>query len=78
MLDAEQDDGVAPDDYRFPEHNYPSDFELWLEPDGVVRVRAGIQITELSASEARDLGQALVELADAADGQPQPCRGVQV
>lgn len=58
---------MAETDVRFPEHEHPSDFELWLEPDGVVRVRSGIKVTEFSAQDARDLGHALIELADAAD-----------
>jgi hypothetical protein len=40
---------------------------LWLEPDGVIRLRGGVRITELAAQEARDLGLALVELADLVD-----------
>ena len=59
---------VTPDEYRFPEHDYPSDFELWLEADGVIRLRGGVRITELAAQKARDLGLALVELADLVDG----------
>jgi len=59
---------VTSDEYRFPEHDYPSDFELWLEPDGVIRPRGGVRITELAAQKARDLGLALVELADLVDG----------
>jgi len=58
---------VTETDARFPKHDHPSDFELWLEPDGVVRMRSGIKITELTAPEARDLGAALIELADAAE-----------
>ena len=58
---------MSDDEARFPEHDHPSDFELWLEPDGVVRIRSGVKITQLTASEARDLGQALIELADAAE-----------
>ena len=54
---------------RFPEHDYPSDVELWLEPDGIVRVRMGVRIIELTPQEARDLGLALAELADAAERQ---------
>jgi hypothetical protein len=59
---------VTSDGYRFPEHDYPSDFELWLEPDGLIRIRGGVRITELAAQQARDLGLALVELADLVDG----------
>lgn len=39
------------DDARFPEHEYPSDFEVWLESDGVVRIRSGMKITELASPE---------------------------
>lgn len=55
------------DDAPFPEHEYPSDFEVWLESDGVVRIRSGMKITELASAEARNLGLALIELADTAD-----------
>lgn len=67
ILGIEQDDDVSGDDARFPEHEYPSDFELWLESDGVVRIRSGIKIIELGPTDARDLGLALIELADIAD-----------
>jgi hypothetical protein len=33
----------------------------------VIRIRGGVRITELAAQEARDLGLALVELADLVD-----------
>lgn len=39
------------DDAPFPEHEYPSDFEVWLESDGVVRIRSGMKITELASPE---------------------------
>jgi hypothetical protein len=70
---------VTSDEYRFPEHDYPSDFEMWLEPDVVIRLRGGVRITELAAQEARDLGLALVELADLVDDTeawyaPRRCR----
>lgn len=58
---------MSGDDARFPEHDYPSDFELWLGSDGVVRIRSGIKIIELEPAHARDLGLALIELADTAD-----------
>jgi hypothetical protein len=67
FLDIHQDHEMPPDETRFPEHDYPSDYELWLEPDGIVRIRSGIHITEFTANEARDLGLALIELADAAE-----------
>jgi hypothetical protein len=60
-------DAVTTEEYKFPEQEYPSDFELWLEPDGVIRLRAGMRLAELTAREARYLGLALVELADLAD-----------
>lgn len=58
---------MTEDEVRFPDRDYPSDFELWLEPDGIVRLRSGTRITELTSVEARDLGAALIELADAAE-----------
>lgn len=58
---------VSDSDVRFPEHDHPSDFELWLEPDGVIRMRSGVKIVELTSPEARDLGHALIELAEAAE-----------
>jgi hypothetical protein len=69
ILGIEHDDDVSgDDDARFPEHEHPSDFELWLESDGVVRIRSGIKIIELEPTDARDLGLALIELADTGDG----------
>jgi hypothetical protein len=57
---------VANEEFTFPTQEYPSDFELWLEPDGVIRIRTGMRVTELGAQEARGLGAALIELADLA------------
>lgn len=48
ILGIEQDDAVSGDDARFAEHEYPTDVELWLESDGVVRSRSGIKIIELA------------------------------
>ena len=63
-----QSSDVSDSEFRFPEHDHPSDFELWLERDGVVRMQSsGIKIVELTAPEARDLGHALIELAEAAE-----------
>ncbi len=39
------------------EHEYPSDFELWLERDGVIRLRVGVRIVELTPQEARGTRQ---------------------
>jgi hypothetical protein len=50
---------------RFPEHEYPSDIEIWLEGRAAVMIRHGMKFIELSRYEARDLGLALIELADA-------------
>jgi hypothetical protein len=58
---------VSDNEFRFPEHDHPSDFELWLEHDGMIRMRSGVKIVELTAPEARDLGHALIELAEAAE-----------
>lgn len=49
---------------RFPEHDYPSDVEIWLEGRAAVMIRHGMKFIELSRDEARDLGLALIELAD--------------
>lgn len=54
----------------FPEQDYPSDVEIWLEDGVVVRMRAGTfgPTVELSPDEARRLGLAFLELADCAVG----------
>ena len=54
-------------DDQFPEHEYPSDFELWLEPDGVVRIRSGVRVHRARDTGSAGSGQALIELADRAD-----------
>jgi hypothetical protein len=52
----------------FPEQEYPSDVEIWLEGRDVVLMRVGSfgPTVELSPEEARGLGLALQELADKA------------
>ena len=52
----------------FPEQDYPSDVEIWLEDSVAVLMRVGAfgPTVELSPDEARRLGLALQELADRA------------
>ena len=52
----------------FPEQEYPSDVEIWLEDGVVVLMRVGAfgPTVELSPEEARGLGLAFQELADKA------------
>lgn len=42
---------MANEEFTFPTQEYPSDFELWLEPDGVIRIRTGMRVTELGAQD---------------------------
>lgn len=55
--------------YRVPQHPHPSDVDLWLENEEPIMIRAvhGKDPIELTAREARDLGMALIELADRVD-----------
>jgi hypothetical protein len=52
----------------FPEQDYPSDVEIWLEDGVVVLMRVGSfgPTVELTPDEARRLGLAFQELADRA------------
>lgn len=52
----------------FPEREYPSDVEIWLEDGSVVLMRVGSlgPTVALCPDEARGLGLALQELADRA------------
>ena len=52
----------------FPDQEYPSDVEIWLEDGVVVLMRVGTfgPTVELSPDEARQLGLAFQELADRA------------
>ena len=52
----------------FPDQEYPSDVEIWLEDGAAVLMRVGTRgpLVELSPDEARNLGLAFVELADRA------------
>lgn len=52
----------------FPDQEYPSDVEVWLEDGVVVLLQVGSfgPTVELSPDEARGLGLALQELADKA------------
>lgn len=54
----------------FPEQDYPSDVEIWLEDRVAVFMRVGSfgPIVDFSPDEARQLGLALLELADRATG----------
>ena len=60
---------MAEPSYRYPEHPHPSDVHLWLENDEPIMLRAvdGRDPVELTSPQARDLGIALIELADLAD-----------
>lgn len=62
MADA---DGIV-----WPTTEHTSEVEMWLEHDGAVMVRIGTwgPLLELSPEEARGLGAAMIELADAAGG----------
>jgi hypothetical protein len=53
---------------HFPEQEHTREVTMWLAADGAICFRGGSfgQTLELDATEARDLGLALVELADAA------------
>lgn len=55
--------------YYRPQHPYPSDVYLWLENDLQIMLRAmnGKYPVELRSRDARDLGRALIELADRSD-----------
>lgn len=46
------------------------DIKLWVDPNGVIHLKAADSFgdpVEISAEDARELGQALVELADQLD-----------
>lgn len=60
-------------DEIWPEQKHTSEVEMWLEPsDAVVRLRIGTwgALVELDEQAARELGLALVELADRAQALP--------
>jgi hypothetical protein len=59
--------------YHRASHRVPADVQLWLENDEPIMLLAvdGTDPVELTAEQARDLGNALIELADLADDGTQ-------